>query len=141
MHPEMATETPSSDSTPRDARQRVMYIDDEAALVQLTTRMLQRLGYVVEGFTHAEQAIEVFRADPTRADVVITDLSMPGMSGLDAARELLAIRADLPVVLTSGYVDDDLVESCHRAGIRHVIYKTNTVNELCETLHRVLQKP
>jgi CheY-like chemotaxis protein len=134
----MTTETTAPNSTPRAASQRVMYIDDEAALVQLTTRMLQRLGYVVEGFTHGEQAIEAFRTDPTRIDLVVTDFSMPGMSGLDLARELLAIRSDIRIVLTSGHVSDDLVASSRRLGIRHVIYKADTVKQLCETLHRVL---
>ena len=136
----MTTETGPTDSTPRDSQVRVMYIDDESALVELTTRMLQRRGYVVEGFTQAEQAVEAFRADPARIDLVVTDFSMPRMSGLDVARELLAIRPDIGIVLTSGYLSDDLVESSRQLGIQHVIYKANTVNELCETLHRVLQQ-
>lgn len=118
-----------------------MYIDDEAALVQLITRMLQRLDYVVEGFTQATQALEAFRADPARIRMVVTDFNMPGMSGLDVARELLAIRAETCIVLISGYVDDELVERSHRLGIRHVVYKASTVKDLCDTLHQVLQKP
>jgi two-component system, cell cycle sensor histidine kinase and response regulator CckA len=119
--------------------QRVMYIDDEPALVQVFTRMLQRLGPAVEGFTDAGQAIEVFRSDPARIDLVVTDFSMPGMSGLDVARELLAIRADLCIVLVSGYLDDSLTSGAREIGIRHVVYKANTVKELCESVHRLLQ--
>jgi two-component system cell cycle sensor histidine kinase/response regulator CckA len=119
--------------------QRVLYIDDEAALVQVFTRMLQRMGYVVEGFTHADRAIESFRAEPTRVDLVVTDFSMPGMSGLDVALELLAIRPDVCIVLVSGSVDDGLVASAHAIGVRHVLYKANTVKELCESVHRLLQ--
>jgi two-component system, cell cycle sensor histidine kinase and response regulator CckA len=116
-----------------------MYIDDEDALVQVFTRMLQRMGHAVEGFTHAEQAIESFRAEPGRVDLVVTDFSMPGMSGLDVARELLAIRPDACIVLVSGVVDDNLVLSAREVGIRQVIYKANTVKELCEAVHRLLQ--
>lgn len=116
-----------------------MYIDDEAALVQVFTRMLQRMGYAAEGFTHAERALELFRAEPARFDLVVTDFSMPGMSGLDVACELLAIRADICIVLVSGSVDDGLVASASAIGVRQVIYKANTVKELCESVHRLLQ--
>jgi two-component system cell cycle sensor histidine kinase/response regulator CckA len=119
--------------------QRVLYIDDEAALVQVFTRMLQRMGYIVEGFTRADRAIESFRAEPTRVDLVVTDFSMPGMSGLDVALELLAIRPDICIVLVSGSVDDGLVASAHAIGVRQVLYKANTVKELCESVHRLLQ--
>jgi DNA-binding NtrC family response regulator len=116
-----------------------MYIDDEAALVQVFTRMLQRMGHAVEGFTHAERAIEAFRAEPARIDLVVTDFSMPGMSGLDVATELLMIRPDICIVLVSGYLDDALVASAHGIGVRQVVYKANTVKELCESVHRLLQ--
>ena len=116
-----------------------MYIDDEAALVQVFTRMLQRMGPAVEGFTDAEQALDVFRSDPARIDLVVTDFSMPGMSGLDVARELLALRPDICIVLISGHVDDALVASSRAIGIRHVVYKANTVKELCESVHGLLQ--
>jgi CheY-like chemotaxis protein len=117
-----------------------MYIDDEAALVQVFTRMLERIGdHAVEGFTDAEQAIESFRAEPGRIDLVVTDFSMPGMSGLDVARELLAIRPDVCIVLVTGYLDNGLVASARAVGIRQVLYKANTVKELCESVHRQLQ--
>jgi CheY-like chemotaxis protein len=119
-----------------------MYIDDEAALVQVFTRMLERMGHcAVDGFTHAEQAVEAFRADPTRVSLVVTDFSMPGMSGLDVARELLTIRPDIRIVLISGYVDAELVASARELGIEHVAYKANTVKELCETVQRLLREP
>lgn len=137
----MTTPTTSPDASLPIANQRVMYIDDDAALVQVFTRMLQRMGDLAEGFTDAEQAIEAFRRDPARVDLVVTDFSMPGMSGLDVARELLRIRADVCIVLVSGYVDDALVASSRELGVRHVIYKANTVKELCETVHRLLHGP
>ena len=115
-----------------------MYIDDEAALVQVFTRMLQRMGHAVEGFTHADRAIESFQAAPESIDLVVTDFSMPGMSGLDVARELLAIRRDTCILLVSGYLDDSLVASARAVGVRQVVYKANTVKELCESVHRLL---
>jgi DNA-binding NtrC family response regulator len=117
---------------------RVMYIDDEAALVQVFTRMLQRMGHDVEGFIDADQAVQAFRADPARIDLVVTDFSMPGMSGFDVARELLEARPDICIILISGYLDDALARSAHEIGIRHVVYKANTVKELCESVDRLL---
>ena len=96
------------------------------------------MGQAVDGFTDAEQALEAFRSDPTRVDLVVTDFSMPGMSGHDLARELLAIRADVCIVLISGYLDDALIANSRQIGIRHVVYKANTVKELCESVHRLL---
>jgi DNA-binding NarL/FixJ family response regulator len=80
-----------------------------------------------------------FQAEPGRFDLVVTDFSMPGMSGLDLARELLAIRPDIRIVLISGYLDEGLVERARQVGIGQVLYKANTVKELCESVHRLLQ--
>ncbi len=84
--------------------QRVLFIDDEDAVVRLGTLNLTRLGYRVTGCTDPATALKEFLRDPEGIDAVVTDLSMPGMSGFDCAREMLAIRPDLPIVLTSGYV-------------------------------------
>lgn len=73
-------------------------------LVFLTKRMLERLGYRVSGYTSAAEALAAVRADPGRFDLLATDFSMPGISGLDVAVELVRLRPDLPVALTSGYV-------------------------------------
>jgi two-component system, cell cycle sensor histidine kinase and response regulator CckA len=132
----MTAETTSLQPSPPG---RVMYIDDDAALVQVFTRMLQRIGHAVEGFTHAEQAVEAFRGDPSRIGLIVTDFSMPGVSGLDVARELLAIRRDVCIVLVSRYLDEGLVANARRIGIRQVLYEANTVKELCESVHGLLQ--
>jgi len=120
------------------AGQRVLYVDDEEALVFLTTRVLDRLGYDVTGCVDAVQALEDFRANPYRYAAVVSDLSMPGMSGVDLARELLRIRPDLPIVMTSGYIRDEDLKLVRDLGIRDLVLKPNTVEELGATLHRVL---
>jgi CheY-like chemotaxis protein len=118
--------------------QRILYVDDEEALVFLATRVLERLGYEVTGRTDAKQALADFRADPTKFDAVISDLSMPGMTGPELARALLAIRSDLPIVLTSGYLRDEDTKLARELGIRDLVLKPNTVDGLGEALHRVL---
>jgi signal transduction histidine kinase len=116
--------------------QRVLLIDDEEPLVVLTTKLLSRQGYQVRGFTRPQAAVEAFRAASEQFDIVITDMNMPGLSGLQIAMELLKTRADIPIILSSGYVTEELKDSAYQAGIRLVLYKPGSVEELCEAIHR-----
>jgi CheY-like chemotaxis protein len=118
--------------------QRILYVDDEEALVFLTTRVLERLGYVVTGRIDPRQALEEFRANPKQFDAVVSDLSMPGMTGPELARAMLAIRPDIPIVLISGYLRDEDMRLVRDLGIRNLVLKPNTVEDLGATLHRVL---
>jgi two-component system, cell cycle sensor histidine kinase and response regulator CckA len=121
-------------AVPAGRGQHVLYVDDDAALVSMVTRMLKRQGYRVSGHTWAREALEALRADPHQFDLVVTDYNMPGLSGLDMVHEVRAIRADLPVALTSGYITDELRQRAAESGVRHLIYKPNTVSELCEVV-------
>jgi PAS domain S-box-containing protein len=124
----------------RGAGQRILYVDDEEALVFLTTRVLERLGYQVTGRTDAKQALAEFRADPMQFDAVVSDLSMPGMTGPELARAVLAIRPNIPIVLTSGYIRDEDMKIVRELKIRDLVLKPNTVEDLGDTLHRVLTR-
>jgi PAS domain S-box-containing protein len=115
---------------------RVLYVDDESSLVSLAKRMLERLGYQVDGFTSPHEATNVFRSAPERFDAVITDQNMPGMSGFQTASRILEIRPDIPVLLCSGRVTDELRHRARLAGIRDVLHKPNTIEELSQALHR-----
>ena len=121
----------------RGEGQHILYLDDEESLVFLGERMLQRLGYRVTGFTRAADAVQAFRASPGQFDLVITDLNMPGASGLDVAAELLRIRPDVPIVLCSGHVTEELRQRARASGICEVLYKPNTVEEFSEAIHRL----
>ena len=120
--------------------QHILYVDDEEALVFLAQRSLQRLGYRITVSTDPLQALEIFRAGPAQFDCVVTDLSMPGMSGPDLARELLKIRPDLPIVLTSGHVRPQDVQTAQRIGIRDVMRKPGTIDELARVLDDILRE-
>ena len=100
-------------------------------------RILDRQGYRVSGYTDQEEALAAVRANPRQFDLAVTDYNMPGMSGLDVARALREIRADLPVALASGHITDELRASAPAAGVIELIYKPNTVDELCETVARL----
>jgi DNA-binding NtrC family response regulator len=121
--------------------ERVLFLDDEEPLVRLANRMLNRLGYKVEAFTRAADALEDFRRRPGDFDLVLTDLAMPGASGLDFAASVLAIRPDIPVIMTTGYIDPDDLERAQRIGIREVILKPTTIEEMGRSFHRQLSAP
>ena len=83
--------------------EHILLVDDEAALVEVNTDILQSLGYKITGMTSPSEALELFRSDPDRFDMVITDMTMPQMTGDKFAKALLKIRPDLPVILCSGF--------------------------------------
>jgi len=123
----------------RGGGQHILLIDDEDALVRLGTLMLTRRGYRVTGCTDPVAAIREFRRAPQQFDVVVTDLSMPGMSGFDCARELLDTRPDIPIVLTSGYIRPEDEVHAKRIGIRAVLGKPGALERLGETLAEVFE--
>ena len=124
----------------RTRNEHVIYVDDEEALVFFATRMLTRLGYRVTGYTDAEEALREIRAHPFEVDALVTDLSMPRMSGLDLAREALTARPDLTVVITSGYMRPDDQVKAEQLGVREVILKPTTANQLAGKLDKLMQE-
>jgi PAS domain S-box-containing protein len=123
---------------PRGEGQSVLYVDDEESLVYLVTRVLERLGYRVAGYTDPCEALKAFQANPAGYQAVVTDLSMPTMSGIDFAREVLGERPDLPVVMMSGYVRPNDRERVKEVGVHELLLKPNTVEELGAVLHRLM---
>ncbi|HEU4415084.1 MAG TPA: CHASE3 domain-containing protein [Candidatus Angelobacter sp.] len=119
--------------------QRVLYVDDEEALVSLITRKLTRLGYEVTGMADPEAALREFSAAPQNFDAVVTDLAMPSLSGFEFLARVLALRPEIPAVLTSGYVQPEDHELARKMGVRKVILKPNTVDELGMALNELLQ--
>ena len=120
--------------------ERVLFLDDEEPLVRLASRMLDRLGYRVDAYTRASEALAAFRNEPHRFDLVLTDLSMPGASGLDFARSVLDLRPEVPVILTTGYIDPDDLEQVQRIGVREVILKPTTIEEMGRSFRRLLNE-
>jgi DNA-binding NtrC family response regulator len=118
--------------------QRVMYVDDDEALVFLVKRVLTRKGYQVTTFTDPRQALATLQADSKCFDLMVTDYNMPGYSGVDLLRDVMALRPDLPVALASGYVTPDIEKEALAAGARALIHKPNDVDEMCATVQRLL---
>ncbi len=119
--------------------QHILYVDDDESLVFLVQRLLERRGYRISGYTNQREALEVLRVDPAAFDLVVTDYNMPGMSGLDVAREVRVIRADLPVAVASGFIDETLRAQAEGAGVQELIFKANAVEDLCDAFVRLAQ--
>lgn len=96
------------DTPLRGGRERLLLIDDEVDVVATYRRILVRLGYMVDAYTDPVVALTAFRSEPGRYDAVLTDLIMPEMTGDDVAREVLQLRADLPVLICTGYLPDTI---------------------------------
>jgi PAS domain S-box-containing protein len=124
----------------RGRGERILYLDDEESLVILAKRLLERMGYQVTGFNDSAQALAAFRTAPEDFDLILTDLSMPGMSGMEVSRRMLEIRPDIPVLLATGYVRNEDVEQARSIGIREVIWKPQTVGEMGDLLAQQLEK-
>jgi CheY-like chemotaxis protein len=88
------------------------------------------LGHSVSGFNDPKIALETFRLRPQDFDVIVTDLSMPKMSGIDLAREVLALRPEMPVLLVSGNISDAEASLVNKVGVRTVLQKPISANEL-----------
>ena len=119
--------------------EHILFVDDEETLVDLGRDILKSLGYSVTIRTHSLAALETFRAEPGAYDLLITDLTMPGITGLGLAKEVMATRADVPVILCTGFSDQINAEQARDVGVREVVMKPYDVATLAKTIRRVLQ--
>ena len=124
--------------TPRGHGERILLVDDEEWLVRIGQETLTALGYEVEVSTRPEEALAMVRADPLRFSLVITDQTMPRMSGLVLAVQLRLIRPGLPVILTSGYSLPLTHERLEAAGIQRLLVKPSTIHALATAVHAAI---
>jgi CheY-like chemotaxis protein len=118
--------------------EHVMYIDDDEVMLLMVERLLQRAGYRTTCCQRTQDALAALRAAPQAFDVVVTDYNMPEASGLELAGIVGRIRPELPVVISSGYVSEELRAGAERLGVRHLLHKQNTFDELPQLLRRIL---
>ncbi len=126
---------------PQGNQESILLVDDEGALLRSVQRILEDLGYQVLSRLDSQDALETFLANPDRFDLVITDQSMPGMTGDQLAVKLLAARPDLPIIMCTGFSNAIDKESAQELGIRAFMLKPFSKNELASTIHNVLADP
>jgi CheY-like chemotaxis protein len=118
----------------------VLVVDDDEVMVLMATRLLERAGWVATGSLSAADALAQLHSG-LRCDVVVTDHNMPEASGLELVAQLRRQWPALPVVLSSGYLSDDLRQQAQRLGVRALLHKENTLEELAALLARLLSAP
>ncbi len=119
--------------------ERVLLVDDEPAITALLQRMLVRLNYQVTVSNQPRAAADLFSQQPEQFDVLITDLTMPELSGLELAGKIHSLRPELPIILASGFVPDLQSEELQAAGIVEIVGKPIMMDNLAELLRRTLK--
>jgi signal transduction histidine kinase/CheY-like chemotaxis protein len=132
-------EQQGSDESQRAGRgERVIYLDDDAVMAMLAEALLGRAGYAVRTYTDAHAALAAVREAPNDVDLFVTDYNMPELSGLDVVRALHEIRPGLPVIISSGFLNDEIRALAARAGVRHLLQKEYSTEQLTPLVRRVL---
>ncbi len=132
-------EETQSDLSP-EGEERILFVDDEEMLVNGGRELLEGLGYQVTGTTSAVEALEVFKKSPTHFDLVITDQTMPNITGTQLASQVLQIRQDIPIILSTGYTAMITEEDVKKLGIKALACKPLTKNELAMLIRKVLDE-
>jgi signal transduction histidine kinase len=141
--PKVKAETPNEEAhaaqTP-GGTERILFIDDEEMLAEWGQATLKRLGYTVTAVNNSKEALNIFSSDPSHFDLVITDHTMPGITGVQIAGEFLKLRPDIPIILCTGHSETVSPEIAKEAGIREYLMKPLAKQELAKAVRRVLDK-
>jgi signal transduction histidine kinase/CheY-like chemotaxis protein len=118
--------------------ERILLVDDEPEIVRATAYTLERLGYRVTGVESGTEAWEAFEKERDAFDLVITDQTMPDLTGIELAKRMLKVRGDVPIILFTGYSESVSPETAREAGIREFVMKPIAKQDVAQTVRRVL---
>jgi CheY-like chemotaxis protein len=118
----------------------VLYVDDELFQIEIGKEALERLGYKVVAHANSTKALELFRESPMAFDLVITDMTMPDLTGDQLATEMMRIRRDIPIIICTGYSERLSEESAEAMGIRGFILKPILIRDMAVTIRRILDQ-
>ncbi|MBF0204537.1 MAG: response regulator, partial [Desulfamplus sp.] len=121
-------------------REKVLFVDDEELLIEMTQQMLELLGYNITSYSSSIKALESFRANPDKFDIVITDMAMPHMSGDKLATELLKIRPDIPILLCTGFSELMSEKKALSMGIKGFLMKPVSMVDFAHSIRGILDK-
>ena len=129
-----------TDSPIQRGTESILLVDDQDIIVQMEKQMLERLGYHVTARSSSADALEAFRANPEKFDLVITDMTMPNMTGDKLAGELNKIRSEIPVILCTGFSEMMSKEKTEALGIKGFLMKPVVTKNLSRMIRKVLDK-
>jgi two-component system cell cycle sensor histidine kinase/response regulator CckA len=120
-------------------KERILLVDDEGPVLRSEQSMLESLGYKVIAIAKSNEALKLFRVQPQEFDLIITDQTMPTMTGSELSRKILHIRSDIPIILCTGFSEAVNEDKARAEGIREFVMKPFTTKEMAETIRRVLE--
>jgi CheY-like chemotaxis protein len=119
--------------------EHILFVDDEDLLVEVGSQVMGSLGYQVTCFTSSLEALEAFKQTPQTFDVLLTDMNMPKMSGLDLAKEVIRIRPDMPILLCTGFSERISASRSESLGIRKTIMKPMVARDIALAVREALE--
>ena len=136
---ELATEAPANQALlPKCGSEKILFVDDEKMLADIGEKILKRLGYDVCSRTSPIEALELFKSKPNYFDLVISDQTMPGMTGDALAKELMKINPGIPVILCTGYSQLINQQRAVENGIKALVMKPILINDMADAIRKVL---
>lgn len=134
-----AAAEPKGDYQLEAGSERILFVDDEDEIVRTGRLMLERFGYQVTATTSSQEALRIFREQPENFDLVITDQTMPQLTGMRLAEEIRALRAEIPVVLTTGFSEEVTEDRWKQVGINRLVMKPVVGRDLHRIIRSVLE--
>ena len=125
---------------PRGNEEQILIVDDDKVMVKTEQQILEGLGYQVTATNHGEEALQAFCGNPENFDLVITDMTMPQITGIELAQQLMAVREDIPIILCTGFSELINEEKAKALGIREYVMKPIVRQELAVIVRKVLDK-
>jgi PAS domain S-box-containing protein len=141
--PQVLTETSKKEEIPFDVptgSEHILFVDDEEMLTDVGKPILESLGYTVTAVNSSVEALEIFNQSPDVFDMVITDQTMPHLTGYDLAKRILENNPSIPIIIITGYSDTVTAEKVEAAGISALIHKPIRKKEIARTIHEILIK-
>ncbi len=129
-----------STKEPLCGNETILFVDDEISIVKMIKRMLERLGYKVKTKTNPVEALDLFKSKPDHFDLVITDMTMPQMTGVKLSEKLMEIRSDIPVIICTGHSSMIDEEKAKLLKIAAYVMKPITMTEISQTIRKVLDR-
>jgi CheY-like chemotaxis protein len=131
-------ETSKAKAKLETGHEHILLVDDENPVISLEKQILERLGYQITSRTSSLDAVEVFRSDPDAFDIVITDVSMPNMTGDQLAKEILLIKPDIPIIICTGFSERITKEKAEAIGIKGFLMKPIVRSDIAHEVRKVL---
>ncbi|MEH0020690.1 MAG: cache domain-containing protein [Desulfobacter sp.] len=132
--------SPKPSQTQKGNQEHILFVDDDTAIVKMAAQILERLGYRVTPETGSVAALETFKADPSGFDLILSDMTMPEMTGIQLAEQVKKIRSDIPFIICTGFSDQINAETSQNFNIQGYIAKPILTNEISRVLRDVLDK-